>query len=172
MYNGARGPVNSTVSCIQKSKIKKGKINMPEIKVLIDIHFDESDGKYYAEGKLNGLTPLADGNISSFQERLEKSLEMLQREDMGPKKYRLEALSKIYGDYLMADKIASITPFHHQIQFTCGSGGVEFARDFCFMLYAFGVSKVHATISSYDSDHNILFELNTDELWNKERKGS
>lgn len=145
---------------------------MSEIKVLIDIHFDESDGKYYAEGKLNGLAPLADEKISSFQERLEKSLEMLQREDMGPKKYRLETLSKIYGDYLLADKMVSITPFHHQIQFTCGSGGVEFARDFCFMLYAFGVLKVRATISNFDSDHNIMFELNTDELWNKVSKWS
>jgi hypothetical protein len=130
---------------------------MAEMNITIDVYLKESDGRYYAEGKLDSLKPLADSAISTFEDRLEIALSKLKREDGGAKMYRLEALAKIYGDYLLADRIETIDSFSHRFEFTCGSGGVEFARDFAFMLYTFDVSKVVARVSDI-----VTIELDSD----------
>ncbi len=144
---------------------------MSEMYVNIDVLYNEDDlSPFFAEKLFRCFEPLADSSIQSHEERVNQALKMLDDYDGGDAKSRLEVLSKIYDFYLMADKAEMVTPFQHKYSFTCGSSGMDFAREFCFMMIAFEPVDVKAEVTCDDfmeagTDYVMELSLNTNTMW-------
>jgi hypothetical protein len=66
---------------------------------------------------------------------------------------KMEWLVKTYGPYLLCDQVTAVSSTQINFRFTCGSDGIEFGRDFAYVLYTFGAANSDCSFR-YDEDPN------------------
>ena len=145
---------------------------MSQMSIEIDVFFDEDDFPAFCSSYMEKFNPLVDQSIE-YNDRVGRTLELLEKQDCGVAKKRFELLDEIYPSYLIADSIDKITDFNFAFYFTVGSDGMNFAREFVYMIATNNmVSKIIANISSDDysndgSEEKFTMEFCEESLWKR-----
>ena len=125
---------------------------MSQMHVVVDVTFDDDYDPSYPKTMMARFEPLVEWGVDE-EEAIKRTLANMESRD---DRYRLEMLAKLWPKYLAwGDKMERVTDFEYRMQFTLGSSGMEFIRDFAFMLASNPkVNKVDVACWSHDYFYN------------------